>query len=155
MSVFNKTIRELEEAAVEAQLAMNWVADQLEAAGMADIAQLLRLRAVALDLAGSACARERACADAGELAPETVAAVRAASLGQYEEVFGSEAVALAPQEHIDGHREQLAGQGPNALRHALDKMLAPRGSGTTWAETRNPRTARMATSRWNNERAER
>ena len=44
-------IREFEEA-VEAQLAMDGVADLLEAAGMADIA-------------GSACARERACATPG------------------------------------------------------------------------------------------
>jgi hypothetical protein len=59
MSVTNKIIRDLEEAAVEAVRTMNDMAELLESAGMSVRAELLRLRAAELDLAETACSRER------------------------------------------------------------------------------------------------
>jgi hypothetical protein len=137
MSVSNKTIREFEEAAVEAVQAMNGAAELLEAAGMSRVAQLLRLRAVELELAESACARERALTMSEEEMREEFAVLgldwdEASARGhrllhrlladhrheraeanrifaiqpgeiadlvrsQYDQAFGSEAAALAPQ----------------------------------------------------------
>jgi hypothetical protein len=59
MSVTNKTIRDLEDAAVEATKVMSGAADLLEAAGMARLVRLLRQRADELARAESACACER------------------------------------------------------------------------------------------------
>lgn len=70
MSVSNQTLQEFENAAAEAIKAMNGAADLLVVAGMRELAQLLRLRAVALDLAGEACAGERRDASREDIPPD-------------------------------------------------------------------------------------